>query len=109
MHHWLKFYRDPEMTDQVKEQLLKMSEATIERRLRKYKSRLRRTLALSEEQKNQLKRIYERLDLFKIQSEMQRKINKLNSELAEEKRLLKPTRYLVVGNLFDSRLLGNTI
>jgi hypothetical protein len=42
--YWLKFYKDPDLTDQIKDQLLKMSCATIERRLRRYKARLRRTL-----------------------------------------------------------------
>lgn len=41
---WLKFYDDPELTDQIRAELLKMSSATIERRLKKYKAKLRRTL-----------------------------------------------------------------
>lgn len=54
--------------------------------------RLMESEAVSEEQKTRLKKMYERLDPFKLQSEMQKKINKLNSEVADEKPSLKTNR-----------------
>lgn len=44
MPNWLKFYRDPDLTEEIKNQLLLMSSATIERKLKQYKAKLRRYL-----------------------------------------------------------------
>ena len=42
--NWLNFYRDENLTDEIRLQLLKMSSATIERTLRGHKAKLRRHL-----------------------------------------------------------------
>jgi len=44
MPHWLKFYKDENLSDEIRVQLLKMSSATIERLLKGHKAKLRRYL-----------------------------------------------------------------
>lgn len=54
--------------------------------------RLMESESLTTDQKDRLKKMFERLDPFKLRAEMQKKINKLNSELAEENPSLKTNK-----------------